>query len=266
MALTGAITGGLFDVFAGREANRANLEAARLNRATSQEQQDKALGALTGSDPFQATTREGEGFKTTFGPAGTQAAETRNIQTLGDIGRARSVEDALAGFKFNVPTLADARGIVSRDQALQAGEFAKGVGDITKQATRQFGGIQNTGANAATIDALRRFSEANRFGGEREALDLLGKSNLADIGTLQQIIAANQAQGPRAPGFETPNVGPQASNVISSIRPAAIPVDLASTLPFAAGSSVIKQMQQAEQTDRILEALQNRGLAQQGVI
>lgn len=266
MALGTAVLGGLFDVIAGREANKANLDATTRQIAADTGRQDKALGALTGSDPFQATSREGEGFKTTFGPAGAQAVESRNIETLGDIGRARTVNEALQNFQFNVPTLADARGIVSKDQALQQGEFSKGVGDIVKQGTRQFGGIQNTGANAATIDALRRFSEANQFGGEREALDLLGKSNIADLGTLQQVIAANQAQGPKAPGFTSPNVGPQASNVIASIKPAAQPVDLASTLPFAAGSSVLKQLQQSEQTDKILAALQDRGLGQQGVL
>ena len=268
MALQGAILGGLFDVFAGREANKANLEATNRQIASDQARQEKALGALTGSDPFQSTAREGEGFKTTFGPAGVHAGETRNIETLGDIDRARTVNTALQDFKFNVPTLADARGIVNKDQALQQEAFIEpGLNKILKMRARTPGAdLQMPGSQfeGDTVRALKEFAAQNRLGGETQALDLFGKSNLADLQTLQQVIAANQAQGPKAPGFVSPNVGPQAANVVASIKPAAQPVDLASTLPFAAGGSVIKQMQQEEYTDKILDALRNRGLGNTG--
>ena len=262
-----ALVGGGLDLFAGQEANTATLEAAKINAQAQKFNQNEALNALQGSDAFTNISRNAAGGFDVKQQGGADAATTRSTLAAGDPARALKLNAADTNFNFQLPQLSDAQGIVSRDNTLQQGQFDKGVADVIGSRRRSFGGIENTGETPATIDALARFSDANRFGGEREALDLFNKSGLADIGLKNAIKASLASQAP-APGFTTGGPGGAAANVIVQSPPPNVPVDLGSTLPFAAGGNIVKQLQQAEQArtdnENFLEAL--RTLGNQGTL
>ena len=259
MGIGTALLGGTMDYLTGRETNKANRENTNALIAAQRENQERGLQSLTGSSPFQTTTRDAAGGFNVDQPGAAIATAARSNLSFGDVDRSRNINELTSNFGFTLPTLSGARDIIERDRALQQGQFDKGLGDIVTANQRQFGGISNTAQTPAAIDAISRFTQANRFGGEREALDLYAKSKAADIGNLQQQIAANQMLAP-APGFQA-GVGPgtTAANLVAQTPPPAQTPDLSGALPWRAGSNVISQIQAQEQAaldnKRYLEAL-----------
>lgn len=265
MTLLTAIAAGLLDAGTANATNKANRENTNATIAAQGANQEKGLQALTGSDAFKTTTRNDAGGFDVSQIGGADAAKTRSNLALGDVGRSQALNDATSNFNFKLPTLGDARGVVQADNALQQGQFDKGLENLIIQNTRDLGRDNNSGANAAAIDAISRFTDANRFGGEREALDLFDKSRTGDLSILTQQIAANQPQV-AAPGFTSGTPGTSAAQLVAQTPPPSPSVDLSSAIPFAAGGSVIKQLQQEEQTKALLDYLKSRQVGNQGAI
>ncbi|KKL47436.1 hypothetical protein LCGC14_2335550, partial [marine sediment metagenome] len=195
MGVLDIVGGGLFDFLTARETNKANRENTNALISSQTANQEKALNAITGSDAFSTVSRNAEGGFDTAQLGGADAAQARASLSSGDIDRAGIVNDASRNFSFNLPTLSDARGVVQGDNALQQAQFDRGLNSIISQRQRLGGGVNNEPFAAGTVDAIGRFSQANRFGGEREALELFNQSGQADVGLLQAILSANQ---PRA--------------------------------------------------------------------
>ncbi len=262
MALFDAILGGLLDFGTASQTNKANRENTNAIIASDRANQETALQSLTGGDAFATTTRTPEGGFDVSQLGGADAATARSSLASGDIGRAGNINELTEGFQFQLPTLSDARGVVEGDNALLQSSFDQGLEDIIIQNTRQFGGINNTNQTPAAIDAIARFADAKRFGGERDALDLFSGSRSNDINALLQQLSANQLQVP-APGFSTGGPGNVAANVIAQTPPHDPPIDLSGALPFAAGSSAVAQLQQesadAERNRQFLLALRTIG-------
>ncbi len=249
MALFETILGGLLDFGTASATNKANRENTNALISSQAANQEKALSSLTGSDAFSTVSRNAEGGFDTSQLGGADAAQARAALSSGDIDRAGIVNDASQNFAFSLPTLSDARGVVQGDNALQQGQFDRGVNSIISQRQRLGGGVNNEPFAAGTVDALSRFSQANRFGGEREALDLFNKSGQADVGLLQAILSANTPRA-GAPAFTGGPPSGQAANAIVQSPPSPQSVDLSSALPFAAGGSVLQQIQAQESASK----------------
>ena len=267
MGILSTVGGGLFDFLAANETNKANRENTNALIASQDRNQEKALSSLTGSDAFSTVSRNAEGGFDTSQLGGADAAQARASLSSGDINRAGIVNDATNNFAFNLPTLADARGVVQGDNSLQQAQFDRGIDSIISQRQRLGGGIENQPFEAGTVDALSRFSQANRFGGEREALDLFNTSGQADVGLLQAILNANTPRA-GAPAFTGGPPGGQAAASIIQSPPPAQSVDLSSALPFASGGNILQQIQAQESSDqerKFLLDLFNRTQGNQGV-
>jgi len=249
--IAGAVAGGLMAGKTGSEANKANLQANRENIAAQAANQDKALDLLR-EDAIQNQL------------GGPDALKARGNLAFGDIGRTDRLNKAGTDFAFTLPTRADAQGIVDRDNQLQMANFEKGLGDIVSSRQRLGQGIQlpNSKFEGGTVDAIGRFTDANRFGGEREALDLYNKSRESDLSILEQQIAANQRQAP-APGYKTTSGA--GANVITQLRPPSRVADLRGAVPWQAGGSTIQTLfaQEAQrkkdaQLDLLIRTLGNQ--------
>jgi len=249
--IAGAVFGGLMAGKTGSEANKANLQANRENIAAQSANQDKALDLLR-EDAVQNQL------------GGQDALKARGNLAFGDIGRTDRLNKAGTDFAFTLPTRADAQGVVDRDNQLQMANFEKGLGDIVSSRQRLGQGIQlpNSKFEGGTVDAIGRFTDATRFGGEREALDLYNKSRESDLSILAQQISANQRQAP-APPYQT--TSGTAANVIAQSPPPARVADLGSAVPWQAGGSVIQTVMAQEaakeknrQFDELLRHLGNK--------
>ena len=254
MGILSTVGGGLFDFLTAQETNKANRENTNALIASQDRNQEKALSSLTGSDAFSTVSRNAEGGFDTSQLGGADAATARADLAFGDVGRAGTVNDATNNFAFSLPTLSDARGVVQGDNSLQQAQFDRGIDSIISQRQRTGGGIENQPHAAGTVDALSRFSQANRFGGEREALDLFNKSGQADVGLLQAILNANTPRA-GAPAFTGGPPGGTAANAIVQSPPPAQSVDLSGALPFAAGGNILQQLQAQESADKEREFL-----------
>ena len=242
MGILSTVGGGLFDFLAANETNKANRENTNALIASQDRNQEKALSSLTGSDAFSTVSRNAEGGFDTSQLGGADAAQARATLSSGDIDRAGIVNDATSNFTRSLPTLADARGVVQGDNALQQGQFDRGINSIISQRQRQGGGVNNEPFAAGTVDALGRFSQQNRVGGEREALELFNQTGQADVGLLQAILNANTPRA-GAPAFTGGPPGGQAAASIIQSPPPAQSVDISGALPFAAGGNVLQQIQ-----------------------
>jgi hypothetical protein len=230
MALFDAILGGGADYLAAQATNKANREIAAADRASQRANQERGLQSLTGTTPTTATTRTpGGGFDVSLtGPA--------KIQAQGDIPRATKVNELTGGFDFNLD-LPGARTIVAEEDASKQQLYDTALNKQLAQMFRAGGGMENTGVARSIADASGEFALKNRLGGQRAALDLLGKSNLADLSTLQQQIAAQQPQAPTVSG-----PGGTAANVIAQSPPPQGAIDLSGALPFSALGNITKTL------------------------
>jgi len=255
-----AVLGGLVGGQTAQETNEAQQRANQANIAAQAANQQRGLDALQGSSAFGNVTRNPAGGFDVAQPGAADAAKARSVLSSGDLDRAARLNQAGQDFNFTLPSLADARSVVERDNALQMGQFQKGLGDLITSRQRLGGGIQVPGSDfeGATVDAIGRYADQNRLGGETKALDLFNKSREADLAILNQQLGVNQPQV-ALPAYTTTTPGGTAANVIAQSPPRATVPDITSAIPFQAAGGIINQLQaqeQARQDNRnYLEAL-----------
>jgi hypothetical protein len=233
-----SILGGLTSGELNKSAVKANLDTERLKDLN----QKRALASLQETGDFGAIRQdEATGGFTSTQPGGPSAAQARSRLAFGDTERALGLNEASRNFAFQLPTRAGAQGIVDRDNRGRVRELEKGMGDIASLKQRQFGGLQNTGGEANTTDAIGRFIASNELNREQQGLDLFNKQRESDLSILAQQIAANQPQVP-APGFTTGGPGATAAAAISQTPPPARVADISGAIPFATGGNFMKQL------------------------
>ena len=257
------VLGGIADYFTANATNEANQRLSRENIAAQAANQERGLNSLTGNSDFQNTTRsDGGGFDLSQ-IGGADAAEARRSTAASDIFRAEKLGNASANFDFNLPNLQAAQGVVDRDIGVTQSNFDRQANDVIEQQRRNFGGINNTNEVPAILDSLRNTAQEFNFGRERQALDLLGKSNTADLGTLSNLNSAFAPQAP-APSFSSQSgAGNTAANLIAQTPPPAPAIDLGGALPFAAAGSTIGNLHGQAQRNAENTAF-NKALAASG--
>ena len=265
-----AVLGGLVGGQTAKETNEAQQRSTAANIAAQAANQQRGLDALQGSTAFGEISRTPSGGFQTTQPGAADAAKARSTLSSGDLDRAARLNQAGQDFGFTLPTLADARSVVERDNALQMGQFQKGLDDLITSRQRTSGGIQLPGSQfeGETVDAIGRFADANRLGGETQALDLFNKAREADLALLGQQLDVNQPQV-ALPAYTTGTPGGTAANVIAQSPPRTTVPDIASAIPFQAAGGIINQLQAQEQrredNKNFLEALRLRGNQLAGV-
>ena len=267
MALFEAILGGLLDFGTASATNKANRENTNALIADQRASREEGLQALTGTSDFSTTTRNAEGGFDVSQLGGADAATTRANLASGDIDRSLQLNTATANQQPTIGTLADARGIIERDNALQQSNFDIGLDKILIGNTRKFGGIGNTGEDTNAIDAISRFTDANRFGGETEAINLFQGAGIRDQELLRAILANLQPQA-GAPAFGGGAPGTPAAQLIAQTPTHAPSVDASGAIPFDVAGGVLDQLRQAaadEQKRKDDEAFRNRQIGDQPV-
>jgi hypothetical protein len=201
--IAGAVTGGMFDLLAGREANKANLANDAANRAAQAENQQKAILASTGDTDFGSSVLDpATGRIDTSAPGGPSAADARSTLAKGDATiRAPEQNRLLENFKLNIPNIQSAKGLIQDDINTNRA-FATNIANKTiADKRRDFGGLNNSRENAATLDALDRIFQGFQFGDQAAAFDLFNKQGLADLAQLQGTQQAFGLQAP-APAYD----------------------------------------------------------------
>lgn len=265
MSIWDVVSGGL-NYLTGQQTNKANTAANNATIGANAANQEKGLQALTGDSQFKNITRNADGGFNTTQPGATSAADARASAAMGDVDRISRINEATGGFDFKLPTIADAQGVVDRDLArIDTAIIQPGLDKIIKAKTRQFGGLNNSGADANTIDALSRFAAENKIGRETNAYDLFNKQAEADSAILSQLINNMQPQA-GAPAFTDGTPGVSASQLIGSTKPPATVPNLSGAILPAAGSSVIDSIMAQQTRDQnqknqiaIIRALGNEG-------
>ena len=267
MALFETILGGLLDFGTASQTNKANRENTNALIADQRASREQGLQALTGATDFGTTTRNEEGGFDVSQLGGADAALARSNLASGDVARSLQSNVATTDQQPTVGTLADARSIIERDNARQQSNFDVGLDKIITSNTRKFGGIGNTGEDAAAIDAISRFTDANQFGGERQAIDLFQGAGQNDQALLQAILANLQPQaGAPAFGGGAPNVA--GAQLVAQTPTHAPSTDLSGAIPFDVAGGVLSQLQQAQadaQKRKDDEAFRNRQIGDQPV-
>lgn len=254
-----ALLGGGLDLLAGSKTNQANQDASRENIAAQGANQEKALNALQSNDAFGSITRNAQGGFDRTQAGGADAAGARATLAAGDNQlRAPAINAADKNFKFTLPTLDDARGVIQRDQASKRNSFDKYVTDAMSASNRAGGGMGNAPHAATLIEAIGRAHDEFRFNDEQDAMDLRYKTNNNDI-ALKEALKNSFAMKAPAPGFASGTPGATASTNIAQSPPPASIVDLGGAIPFAAGSNAlsqyVSQQNAAESNKQFLDAL-----------
>jgi len=241
MGLLSTITGGLLDAYGANKTNQANQKANAATIAAQAANQEKGLNALTGTTPLATTSRnDAGGFDIGYTPGGSG-----DILNQGDITRAGTTNDATGNFNFTLPDMAASKGLIQQDINTNREFATDSLNDFFANESRKYGGINNSGANPATIDATRKLFAGMDLGGNEKALDLMQRSQQGDLQTLIQQIQANQSLAPILT-----NPGGGAANVIAQSPPTATTPNYGiGATGAAAGSNLLAQLQQQEALD-----------------
>jgi len=230
------IAGGVLGGVSANRQNAANLSASREDFANTQATREAAQQALTGTVGDVTTTRRDGGFDVAFTPGSAQEQLVFGDEEF----RAPAINDLSASFQRELPTLAHARGVIEKDNILQQGTFDQGLNDLLTVLSRK-DRDNNPLLQGDAVGEIGRFADANRFGSERDALNLYNQQGRAETDNL---LAAIQANSPQARTLSGP--GGQASNLFAQIpTPGATP-DVSGVIPFAAGGNIIQQLQAQE--------------------
>jgi len=246
----GAILGSsVLDLITGREENKSRIEAQNLQNAENQRAQKAAISAQQVDNPLYSNRFDPAtgGFKQDFVGSG-DAQKTAQRKFSGDIGRAENVNEATNNFSPTLPDLSAARNIIAGDNQLQqTGIIDPGVNKLVQQNTRQFGGLNNSGAGGSLVDALAQFSARNRIGGEKDAISLKQGSDINDQDILKAIIANNQSQG-NVPTI--PTGGGAAANAILGTKGSFEPSTSDLALASRAGGNAVQQYFEGLERDK----------------
>ena len=263
-----SVLGTFFDNKTAKETNKANVQASEGTIEDALASREEARRALTGTAGDVGTVQTADGgFNSQFTP-GTSSS----ILKQGDIGRANTSNALNENFKFNVPDLGTAQGIVDRDNALAQRSFDEQFNKATLRQTQEGGqgglGAENANFNPRLADTMARIADDFRLNREQNADAFLNSSQAGQLNNLQNAIASNQAQAPSIAG-----VGGTASAIPSQIPLAPQTPDLGGTLNTASGSNFLRELQQrqaleAEQakSDELINRLLTSGAFNSGGI
>lgn len=242
MALTD-ILGGVADFFTGSEANKANLEAARIARDDAVRARDEARRSLTGETPDTSTTLN------PFGGFDVARKGAQKVLGEGDIDRARQSNVLTSNPQRTFPTLQDA----IRNAQAGVNQQREAVTDLGNQLAlrynRDFGGIGNTaqaGAMAQPMaDVFSKLPIAADVG-----RDLFNRQNIADTefqtAQLRNLLPQASAIG------NLPNTAASAINASIPMKPPG------SDLSAAIGPQNIGAIIKAQGQRQDLKAAQDR--------
>tara|TARA_Y100000385_G_scaffold262145_1_gene293550 strand:- start:5420 stop:6223 length:804 start_codon:yes stop_codon:yes gene_type:complete len=255
MSLLTTIGGGLMGIIGSKMTADAQTDANRASIAAAERNQEKGLQGLTGGGPLKLTTRTPEGGFDVKQPGDVDAAKARGTLAFGDIDRALKT-NTLTNEKPTLPTLADATGVIDRDISRRQRSFDDGVNKLLEAQKRRFDGVNNTGELPNSITALAKYSDANKFNRERDAIDLFTKTAANDA-TVAAAKLGNLAPKSGIPSFTDATPGTSAAQLIASTKPPMQIADVGDAAPFLGGQAIFKDLQnQAYQKDQNI--LQNK--------
>jgi hypothetical protein len=239
--IAGVLASGLMDRETAKSTNKANILANRESIQDAQRSRDESRRALTGTaGNVQTSMTPGGGFDSQF-LKGTSG----DILNRGDVGRAGAANRASNDFKFNLPNMGAAQGMVDRDNALAQSSFDDSFNKAMLRNTQAGGqgGVGSASSNYAPKLAgdLGRVADSLRLNREQNALGLLQGSQEKDISNLQQQIQANASLAPSIQG-----VGPSAAQINAQIPLAARTSDLGGAVNSAAGGNIVSQIMQQQ--------------------
>ena len=248
VAGAGFAGGGLLSYLSGREANKANLAAnkAAINAQERRAGEVAATGNIRGGPLGSQSFDPERGFTQDFGSSGAAAARGLGTRQATDEASATRVKDALGNFKLNIPTLADARGIVEGERNDQNRIISDTLGQRQLENRRLFRDT-NTGADANLIAQIGRLN--TNLPGQAEAVNLFQQSQGADLGNLQRTIAAYQPQGLKAENYPQPSLG--GTSTLAQIPIQQPTPDLSGTLAPANLGNLFQQLANAEEVRRL---------------
>jgi hypothetical protein len=264
MALLDTLVGGFFDWKAADKVSDAQQKSAQLDREAA----DRRASQLIDLE----REKSGSFFDTSGGvetQAGAPAAlRARSNLATGDIQRAD---------KINALTAAGPTGTLTKDQAdaiiqdelqdFRTATVDPLIDQLTKQNTRQFGGLNASNQQRAAFDDLQPLlAQLETLGGGRgrKSLDLVNQQEAARIANLRNEMNLYGLQAP-APGFA---MNPATSNAAAYVAQTPIGANVpnvSGAAPYVAGSNVIAQYQQQQaqqENSRLLIELM-RGLGNQ---
>ena len=259
--LAGVLASGLMDRETAKNTNKANIQANRESIADAQRSREESRNALTGTAGNVQTSRTpGGGFDTQF-----LKGSSGDILNRGDVGRAGAANAASTDFKFNLPNMSAAQGMVDRDNALAQSSFDDSFNKAMLRNTQAGGqgGVGSASSNYAPKLAgdLGRVADSLRLNREQNALGLLQGSQEKDISNLQKQIQANASLAPAITG-----VGPSAAQINAQIPLAARTSDLGGAVNSATGGNIVSQIMQQQALDdsqarqlQLIRTLGNQG-------
>jgi hypothetical protein len=249
LSLLATLGSGLLGAYGSSKVADANTEANAATIQAARENQERGMQGLTGRSDFKDTTRTPEGgFDVSFG----------------DIARAGKA-NTLTNMDFKLPTLNDAQQVIDRDIGRRQGSFDKGVTDLMSAQKRNFGGVNSSAEMPTTIDALARFSDANKYNREQDALSLFDKSRSNDLSNVGAQLG-NLAPRAAAPAFSSGTPGTAAAQLVAQTPTPSTVASLSSAAPFLGGQSALQDVRNqynTQQSNKLMNQLISRQLGNQ---
>tara|TARA_R110000823_G_scaffold11710_1_gene39530 strand:+ start:2301 stop:3140 length:840 start_codon:yes stop_codon:yes gene_type:complete len=264
LSLLATLGSGLLGAYGSSKVADANTEANAATIQAARENQERGMQGLTGRSDFKDTTRTPEGGFDVSQPGGTDAASARSLGSFGDIARAGKA-NTLTNMDFKLPTLNDAQQVIDRDIGRRQGSFDKGVTDLMSAQKRNFGGVNSSAEMPTTIDALARFSDANKYNREQDALSLFDKSRSNDLSNVGAQLG-NLAPRAAAPAFSSGTPGTAAAQLVAQTPIPSTVASLSSAAPFLGGQSALQDVRNqynTQQSNKLMNQLISRQLGNQ---
>jgi hypothetical protein len=244
----GMAAAGLLGYLGAREAAKSNVEAGQeaSRREADRLRQVSASGNVTGGPLGSQSFDPERGFTQDFGSSGAAAARGLGTRQATDEASATRVKDALGNFKLNIPTLADARGIVEGKRNDQNRIIRDTLGERQLENRRLLRDT-NTGADANLIAQIGRLN--TNLPDQEYAVKLFQQAQGADLGNLQKTIAAYQPQGLTAENYPQPSLG--GTSTLAQIPITQPTPDISGALVPAGAGNVLQQVLNAREVERL---------------
>lgn len=237
----GSLIGGLFDRETANQTNKAKLASAAQDRDLTREMHDKTFKQDLGTVGTTQTSLNQYGGKNVINTPGS----ANDLLEKGDVGRAQAANSAGSDFKFTLPNLGVAQGVIDRDNALAQSSVDNAFNTATLRYNQGPGanGQKNLGSASSNfqpglLKAQGDVADKLRLNREQNAIGLLQGSQQGDLKTLQQQILANQSL---ATDLKNP-VTTQFAQMPFNKQPS----DLSNAITPAVGSNFIAQLQQQQ--------------------